>query len=341
MGIDMDAAVVSAEPQVVHDIAALLRSADEFLLAGHVRPDGDCLGSCLGLFGILEQMGKKVRFFTPGPLPDFLDFLPNYDRIETEIPTTWPSTVIYVDSSDPSRVHEDFKPDGAVLINIDHHLSNSHFGRLNWVDTEASAAAEQIYRLALVLGADITPEVATCLFTGILTDSGGFRFSNADEAAFNAAAHLVRCGARPADIAGFVFENRRPESVRLVGEVYRNLHYEFDGRLVWAEIDQALYRSVGGEMFEPEGLSSDLRGIRGVEVSVLFHETSEGCCRIGLRSKSWVNVSEIATQLGGGGHFNASGAYIREPYRQVRDRSLAVIREYLARVFATTPARAG
>lgn len=329
--------LAEAEPLVVHEIAALLRREDEFLIAGHVRPDGDCMGSCLGLFGILEQMGKRARFFTPGPLPDFLTFLPNYDRIETDIPQQWPPVVIYVDSSDPSRVHEDFKPAGAFVVNIDHHLSNSQFGQLNWVDTEASAAAEQIYRLALVLGADITPEIATCLFTGILTDSGGFRFSNADEAAFNAAAHLVRCGAMPAEIAGHIYESRKPESVRLIGEVYRSLHYEFDGRFVWAEIDQALYKSVGGEMFEPEGLSSDLRGIRGVEVSALFHETAEGWCRIGLRSKSSVNVSEIATQLGGGGHYNASGAYIREPYQIARDRSLRIIREYLGRVFAEPP----
>ena len=332
------AAPAAAEPQVVHDIAALVRRESEFLVAGHVRPDGDCIGSCLGLFGLLEQMGKRVRFFTPGPLPDFLAFLPNSERIETDIPTHWPSVVNYVDSSDPTRVHEEFRPAGAFLVNIDHHLSNSQFGQLNWVDTEAAAAAEQIYRLALVLGAEITPEIATCLFTGILTDSGGFRFSNADEAAFNAAAHLVRCGARPAEIAGHVYESRKPESVRLIGEVYRSLHYEFGGRFVWAEIDQALYRSVGGEMFEPEGLSSDLRGIQGVEVSALFHETAEGGCRIGLRSKSCVNVSEIATQLGGGGHFNASGAYVREPYAVVRDRSLRIIREYLGRVFAGVPA---
>ena len=317
------------EPPVVHEIAEAIRQRNEFLIAGHLRPDGDCLGSCLGLYGLLSGMGKRVRFYTAGPLPEVFEFLPNFDKVETELPRdARPDAFIVVDSSDLDRVHEEFRPEG-FIINIDHHVTNSRFGSLNWFDVEATAAAEQIYRLALVLGEPITPEVATCLYTGIMTDTGGFRYSNTDQMTFQAAAHLVRAGANPAAIAEAVWESRKSGAVRLTGEVYSTIKFEFDGRFAWNEITQELFARCGGEA-EPEGLSSDLRGIKGVEVAVLFFETPEGFCRIGFRSKGKVNVSELAQLLGGGGHVCASGAMIREPYEQARDRALGVIRNYLA-----------
>jgi phosphoesterase RecJ-like protein len=322
------------EPEVVHEICRVIRDNERFLICGHSRPDGDCLGSCLGLYELLRLMGKKVRYYTPGPVQEFFKYLPNVDKVETAMPTLpGDEIIIYVDSGDLERVHEDFRPEGFV-INIDHHLSNSMFGKLNWVDTEATAAGEQIYRLALALEQPITTEMATCLFTALMTDTGGFRFSNTDQMTFRAAAHLVRCGANPADIAEAVFESRKPEAVAITGRVYESLKYEFDGRFVWNELTQDLYQSAGGDEFEPEGLCSDLRGIAGVEVSVLFHETPEGWCRIGFRSKGQINVSELATMLGGGGHHNASGAYIKAPYAETRDRGLATIREYLGSRFA-------
>ena len=318
----------TAEPQVVFQIAEKLRTGNDFLILGHLRPDGDCLGSCLGLYGILKNMGKNVRFFTIGPLQDTFTFLAHHDAIETEPPSIVPPVCIYVDSGDPERVCEDFKPAGFV-INIDHHLSNSQFGNLNWVDTEATAAGEQIYRLAKVMEAPITAGIATCLYTAILTDTGGFRFGNTDTMTFRVASALVDAGANPAEIAQYVYESRKPGSVQLVGEVYTNLHYEMDGQFVWSEVRRDVYERVGGEDAEPEGLSSDIRGIAGVEMSALFYETPERHCRVGLRSKSRVNVSALAQSLGGGGHFNASGAYLRGEYEQVRDMALEKIREYL------------
>jgi phosphoesterase RecJ-like protein len=175
----------------------------------------------------------------------------------------------------------------------------------------------------------ITTEIATCLFTGLMTDTGGFRYSNTDTTTFSAAAHLVACGAEPSPIAQNVYESRKPQSIKLIGEVYASLKYEFEGRFVWNEITQALYSEVGGDDYEPDGLASDIRGIEGVEMSALFHETPEGHCRVGLRSRGLVNVSALAQMLGGGGHHNASGAYMRGEYIERRDWALGVIREYL------------
>lgn len=317
------------EPAVVHEIAEAIRAHHSFLIAGHLRPDGDCLGSCLGLYELLRNMGKEVRFYTAGPVPDVFAYLPNIDKVETTEPRDWARDVtIAVDCSDLDRVADDFRPEGFV-IDIDHHVTNTRFGRLNWVDTEATAAAEQIYRLALVLGEPITPEIATCLYTGIMTDTGGFRFSNTDQMTFEAAGHMVRAGANPAAIAEAVWENRKRGQVQMTGEVYATLKFEFDGFFVWNEIRRDLFERCGGDA-EPEGLSSDMRGIEGVEISVLFYETPEGFLRIGFRSKGKVNVSRLAETLGGGGHVCASGAMIREPYESARDRALATIRAYVA-----------
>lgn len=319
---------IDREPPVVDEIIHALRSHGEFLIIGHLRPDGDCLGSCLALFDVLERMRKKVRFYTVGPLQDMFSFLPHYDRIITGELKQHEPVCIFVDSGDPDRAGDDFRPSGLV-INIDHHLSNSMYGQLNWVDVDATAAGELIYRLLRAMNEPITREVATCLYTAIMTDTGGFRFSNTDEMTFRVASALVECGADPARIAGYVYESRKPESVRLTGEVYATLKYEFDGQFVWNELRRELFDRIGGEEFEPEGLSSDVRGIAGVEVAVLFYETPEHFCRIGFRSKGKVNVSKLAQSLGGGGHHNASGAFIKEPFDQARDRVLNAIREYL------------
>lgn len=323
------------EPPVVAEICNVIRTNDQFLIVGHGRPDGDCLGSCLGLLIILREMGKDVRFFTPGPIQDFFQFLPRISETITQHPQIRPGEIIlYVDCGDLERVDEVFKPEG-FIINIDHHLSNAYFGKLNWVDTEACAAGELIYRLALALEVPISRDAATCLFTAIMADTGGFRFSNTDRVTFEAAAALVAAGADPAAIAEAVFESRKPQAVKITGVIYQTLHYEFGGRFVWNELRRELYELAGGDEYEPEGLCSDLRGIAGVEIAVLFHETPEGWCRIGFRSKGKVNVSKLAQMLGGGGHHNASGAYIKAPYEETRDRALEVIREYLREYFET------
>jgi phosphoesterase RecJ-like protein len=319
---------IISEPPVVAQICDVIRNNSYFIIAGHLRPDGDCFGSCLGMYELLRNMGKHVRFYTAGPLQEFFQYLPNFDKIETSIPQDQPDAWLVLDSGGLDRVHDEFKPTG-LIVNIDHHISNTRFGTFNWVDTEATAAGEQIYRLALALEQPITPEIATCLYTALMTDTGGFRYSNTDEMTFKAAAHLVLSGAKPATIAEAVFDSRKPESVRLTGEVYANLHFEFGGQFVWSEITNEMFNKVGGEYAEPDGLASDIRGIEGVQASVLFFETQEEWCRLGLRSKGNVNVSALAQLLGGGGHHNASGAMIREPYVQARDRALRIIREYL------------
>jgi phosphoesterase RecJ-like protein len=320
---------VAAEPDIAREISrTLLEYNDDILIIGHLRPDGDCLGSCLALYEVLRTLGKSVRFYTFGPIPAFFDYLPSFDKILTTYPEN-ASLVVSVDTSSPDRISDVFQPP-ANLINIDHHITNTMFGRLNWVDSNATAAAEMIYRLMAIMGVKLTAPVASALYTGLLTDTGGFRYSNTTGTTFGISSHLVQSGASPSKIAQAIFDSRTPEAIKLTGLIFSSLNYEFDGRLVWNRITRQLLQQVGGNESEPEGLSSELRSVSGVEVSVLFYESAEGFCRCGFRSKGEINVAELAGLMGGGGHHNASGATIREPYEIATATALSIIRSYLA-----------
>lgn len=326
-------AEATTRSQILANICETIARYDKVMIVGHLRPDGDCFGSCLGLLHALRNMGKQVRFYTYGPLPAMFEYLPAYEETET----TWAdpgedTLTICVDTADPGRVHPGFYPPENT-INIDHHISNTNFGAINWIDPAATAAAEQVYFLVEALGTPVTQEIATCIFTGLMTDTGGFRFANTDDTTFDVAAKMVKAGANPAKIAEAVWDSRSPAAVRLAGQVYESLKYEFDGRFVWNQVSRIMQVEAGGDQADTEGLSSDMRGIAGVEVSVLFTETVDGKCRIGFRSRGKVNVSTLAAMLNGGGHAAASGATLDMPYEQGVEHALKIIRSYLDSAF--------
>lgn len=320
-------------PEEARQVAQLIRDNNDFLIIGHLRPDGDCLGSCLGLYEGLLAMEKKVRFYTAGPIPDMFSYLAHFDAIETAYPADNNfDVVLCVDTADENRIHPGYKAAGSVAV-IDHHISNTRFGSINWVDGAATAAAEQIYYLLGELGIKVTPSIATSLYTGIMTDSGGFRFGNTTGTTFRVASDLVSSGAQPAKIAEAVWSSRSPGAVKISALVLSTVNYEFDGRLAWNEVTRQTIRTAGATEEDAEGLSGEMRSIRGVEVAILFSETAEGQCRIGFRSRGEVNVSALAALLGGGGHRAASGATIAEDYPLARKRALEVIRNYLEKDF--------
>lgn len=319
---------------IVKQIVEVINANQRFLICGHVRPDGDCLGSALGLYIALRQLNKTVDVCVPGPILEHYLFLPGIEVIKPCADKDFkPEVTIFVDSSNVARVQEDFKPQGLV-INIDHHSTNELFGDINYIDAEACAVGEQIFNLVLGLGVITTREIAENLYLAILADTGGFRFSNTNSRTFEIAARLCQYGANPARIAREFFANRRIESIQLSTEVMQDLCFEFDGKFVWAEITQEMYQRYGGEKNEPESLVVDMRAIKGVEVSMLVHELQEGGLRAGLRSKGVVDVSQIANQLGGGGHPNAAGCYLRGDYQILKQNLLTTVRSILAPIFA-------
>jgi phosphoesterase RecJ-like protein len=314
--------------KVIREIGDILKCNRSFFVCGHVRPDGDCIGSLLAFYFLLKNMGKQVRLYNAGPIPKYFLLFPGADKIETEFDRHYTCDVcVYVDCGSQDRVIEDARPCG-FLINIDHHKSNGAFGDINYIDPEATAVGEQIYHIITAMQEPITPEIASSLYLSILSDTGGFRFSNTDNITFAVASEMVKCGANVSRIAEILYENRTPESISIKGPVLANLHYECGGRLVWSEILQDIYEKYGEEN-EPESLVGEMRAIAGVEMSILFHELKEGGMRAGLRSRGSLDVSVIAAQMGGGGHTNASGCYVKGAYDSLRDRLLSLATQFI------------
>lgn len=299
-------------PQVVGQIARQLDRARAVLICGHVRADGDCIGSMTAMHELLRARGKEVRVFFRGPVLDcLLGFLPQGTAPDGAFPDDFDADVtLCVDAADPERIVEGFlgKAPGEV-VNIDHHRTNPAYGALNWVDSAACAVGEMLCLLVDAFGAKAwAPRIAEALYLAIATDTGGFRFGNTSAAALRAAAMLVERGADPHAVATAVWENRSIESLRIETAVMNGLQLECGGRLAWAVLRQDTLQTNGGEANEPDNLASQLRAVQGVEVAVLIRETSEGRARASFRSRGNIDVSEIAARLGGGGHPAAAGA---------------------------------
>lgn len=313
----------------LEETAALLRSNDRFLIVSHMRPDGDCLGSTLGLLLVLRALGKQVAGYNAGPLNGRWDWLPGIEHVRQDLPAWEPDWTVFVDCGGVNRVHDDFQPQGRIL-NIDHHLTNTRFGDVNWIDVEACAVGEQVYLLAEELGVALTQEMATALYLSIMTDTGGFRYSNTTARALELGGRMVAAGAQPALVSQNVYETKTRGEIKLTGRVLNRLEFDCGGAMVWSELRTSDYQELGASAEdEPDGLSSEIRGIEGVEVSCLFNELAEpeGGLRASFRGKGNVDCSAIATACGGGGHFNASGATLRgTDYEQARSRVLEAMR---------------
>jgi len=315
----------------VETIAGEIAKHQRFLICGHVRPDGDCLGSMLAMHYFLKQIGKEVVSYNKGPILENYDFLPGIGEVQLKYPREFdPQVTLFLDCGSPERVDDHFSPPG-LIINIDHHMTNARFGKINYIDEEASAVGEQVYSLIRHMGGTITKDIATLLYMSLMADTGSFRYSNTKAHTFQVAADLVEMGVSPSMVSQTYYENQTPGAIKLTGKVLASLHLEDGGSWIWSEISQADYKEVGGEQNEPEGLVSTMRGIRGVEVSALMHEVPEGGLRVGIRSKGNVDVSAIAKDLGGGGHHNASGAYMRGNYAEQKKKVLDALAAHMDR----------
>ena len=316
---------MSASPEALIAAAQAIRESKTVVLACHVNPDGDALGSLLALALALRPLGKEVTCLSEDGVPDILRFLPGSDLISrsTDIPTF--DLALVVDSGELARVGEQVRPmvsRARRAVNIDHHVVAGTFGDIRVLDSGAASTAEIVYALLQTLEIPLSPEIATCLFTGIITDTGSFRFQNVTPGTLRTAALLVAAGASPPLISENVFENKTFAGTRLLGRALSSLSQSPDGRIVWAHITAADFRSLGAIDAETEGIVNYVRGIRGAEVGMLFREMDNGRIRVSLRSRESVNVAELAQEFGGGGHRMASGCTLNVP---LPDAELALV----------------
>jgi phosphoesterase RecJ-like protein len=307
----------------------LIGDRQRFLVSSHARPDGDAIGSSLGLMHLLESLGKEVVVAFSDPIPVIYRMLSGVDRIVRTLPTTPPDALILLECDCSARTgftSAEFADMGKVFtINIDHHLSGGNCGDFNWIQPEASAVGSLVYDLAVASGVDITPEMATCLYTAVLTDTGSFTYASTRASTFALAEHLVERGANPNRIAQAVYYSNPPSKFHLLGAALRHMRVELPIAWAWITLDDM--DSVDATVEDSEGIVNYLIGIGGVEAAVFLRQLpDEAGIRLSLRSKEGVDVAQVAENFGGGGHRNASGCTLPGPMSAAMDCILTHLR---------------
>lgn len=298
-----------------------------FLLTSHARPDGDAIGSTLACGEILRQMGKQVRVVFRDGVPRVYQQLPfaesviHAERVDGDC-----DAAVLLECDNVQRTRLDGLED-CFLINIDHHKSGRNFGHLNWIDPNAVATGELVYKLARAAGVKISPEIATCLYTAVLTDTGAFMFEGTNEHTFELARELVLAGADPAMCARHIYFGHSTAKLRLLGAALSALQRE--GPLAWIWATQEQMERTGAKEEDCEGLVNYALSIGDVEVAVFFRELPDGRFRVSLRSKGKLDVSNIAEEFGGGGHCCASGCSVDGPLHAAVESILGKIRPQL------------
>lgn len=296
---------------MLREVLRHIEQRNRFLLTSHARPDGDAVGSALAFCQVLRAMGKEAEVVLRDGVPRIYHPLPFAGEVIASACVNGKyeaAIILECDSIQRTRLQglED-----RFLINIDHHLSGRPFAHVNWIDPKAVATAELVYRLAREAGVAISPEIATCLYTAVLTDTGSFMFEGTNEHTFALARELVLAGANPAHCARNVYFGHSTAKMRLLGAALSHLHRE--GPLAWIWVTRDQMQTAGAKEEDCEGLVNYVLSIQDVEVAAFFRELPEGRFRVSLRSKGQLNVAQIAEQFGGGGHECASGCALDGP----------------------------
>ena len=304
---------MKSHPKVIDRIIEALRAHQTFCIVGHVRPDGDCIGSQLALAMALQNEGKQVVCWNEDAAPAKLKFLDPTGMFQKPRRGETFDCVIATDCACLERLGQAGACVGQrqLFINIDHHESNTRYADINWVSARESSTGELIYRLLKIARWPITQPMADNLFTAVSTDTGSFQYANTRPGTFHTGAELVTRGANLAKICDEVYQSYSLSRVRLLKHVYNKFHLTQNDRIAWFWLKKADFARTGAVSNDSEGLIDHIRAIEPVVVACVFEELGPELTRISLRSKSdKINVNEIAGQFGGGGHSAAAGARV-------------------------------
>jgi bifunctional oligoribonuclease and PAP phosphatase NrnA len=307
-------------------IIEALEPCRTILISVHRNPDGDALGSQLALMLALEKMRKTVTAHNLDPVPEVYRFLPQADRIRAGRPvSSHYDAHIVLDGEPPRTGLFDGTYPAQTLINIDHHVTNPRSWQLTWLDEDASATGEMIYKLIRRLDVSIDRDIALCLFTSIFTDTGSFRYTNTTPESMRISAELLEAGADPWLVTENVYESFAFRRIKLLGAVLSSMERSADGRVAWVVVTDELYRRTGTTSEDTENFINFVRSVKGVEVAVLLRQIGEAQYKISLRSKGRVDLSGLAQSFGGGGHRNAAGGVMSGTIDEVRSRVITEI----------------
>ena len=285
-----------------------IKKSNNIVLIAHVNPDGDALGSSLSLYPILKKMGKKVSILNvTKPLPMYLDFLPNFEKVVNKLPKKI-DLMISFDCGSFDRLGIEEKP--SFLINIDHHISNTKYGDINIIDANAASSSQVVYNMLKTNNIEIDKDAALCIYTALVTDTGSFQYESVNEKVFLMAADLVSCGVRPEFVAKMLFQRDRLSRLRLLAKAYDTIELCCEGKVAFVEVTKEMMEITGAIKDDTDTIVNSVRGIASVEVACMLREDDEGI-KISLRSKDYADVSKVAVKYGGGGHIRAAGATIK------------------------------
>ncbi len=315
------------------EVLRAVQSRHRWVVTSHTRPDGDAVGSTLACVQILRAMGKHADGFLGDGVPFIYRGLPGAASLATgPVHAAHYDAALILECDTLERT----KLDGLnslFSVNIDHHGTCREYADVNFVVPAAAATAELLHRFAQAAGVRITPDIATCLYTAVLTDTGAFCYSGTNAGTFAFAREMVLAGADPAAIAQQVYFSNPLSKMHLLGRALSNLRC--DGSISWMHVSQADLLASGASEQDCEGLVNWALGIHGVEATAFLRETRDSSYRVSLRSKGRIDVARIAQTFGGGGHACASGHAIAGPLEQATERVLAVLRHALERSHQT------
>jgi len=312
-------------------IAEIIKKAEKVSIISHKDPDGDAVGSQLGLALALEKEGKEVYSYNVGEIPEYLFFLPGSRTVKIyNGEDISDSLVIFVDCADRNRPGIQL-PEG-MTINIDHHVSNDNFAKYNYIETKAASTGEIIYKLLREMGIELDKDIATCLYTAVSTDTGSFMYSNTTADTHLIAADLINNGADTDGLRENFFEGVSFKRFKLTKYAYQEVNFACDNLLAWIKIPYSFIGEIGAKEEETEGVVGHIRNIKDVEVALLLKEREDGKIKGSLRSKKMVDVSKIAEIFGGGGHKRAAGFELSGSLEEAEEIVISALKKELKNV---------
>ena len=295
---------------MLSQVVELIENKNVFAITTHVKPDGDGVGSSLGLCWLLRSLGKEAEVIVRGEVPPAYSSLPGADEIrDVKYINGKYDAVFVIECSDITRPGIDGLDD-QFTVNIDHHATSEHFGTINWIDSTASAVGEMIYNLCKAIGGRITKEIAECVYMALVTDTGSFHFSNTSERTLKVASELIKAGAKPSKIGEAVYNNYPWSRIELMRQVLGTVKRDETGRIAMLRQTLAMRELADAIDGDNNGFVNIPLAAKDVKAALYMREVAPDKFRASLRSKGDIDVAKVAEKFGGGGHKNASGLSI-------------------------------
>lgn len=312
---------------VLSQVVELIEKKSRFAITTHIKPDGDGVGSSLGLYWLLRSLGKDADVIVRGDVPPAYRSLPGADSIRDVAHVNGHYDAVFViECSDLDRPGIDGL-DNQFTVNIDHHATSEHFGSINWIDSTASAVGEMIYNLCKAIGGKITKDIAECVYMALVTDTGSFHFPNTSERTLKVASELIKAGAKPYEIGEAVYYNYPWSRIELMRQVLGTVRRDESGKIAMLRQTLAMRAAADAVDGDNNGFVNIPLAAKDVQAVVYMREVGPGKYRASLRSKNGINVAKVAEAFGGGGHKNAAGLGIEGDWDEKEAEIVAALRE--------------